>query len=78
MHTDKRKQLTGRGGVDTAAVAGVRDRATGRVTAQPVADIDAVTLVPYVTRWTWRPVAGASNVPKDRGGLMRRDNYPPG
>ena len=48
MHADKRAKLTGRGGVDKTPVVGIRDRATGKVTAQVVANTDAATLVPFV------------------------------
>ncbi len=44
MHAHKRAQLTGRGGVDKTAVVGVKDRATNRVIAGPVADTTALTL----------------------------------
>ncbi len=48
MHADKRAKLTGRGGVDKAAVAGVRDRATGKVRARVVKRVDGATLKPFV------------------------------
>ena len=48
MHADKRAQLTGRGGADKTAVAGVRDRATGRVRAVVVKRCDGPTLRPFV------------------------------
>ena len=48
MHADKRAELTGRGGADKTAVAGVRDRATGRVRAVVVKRCDGPTLRPFV------------------------------
>ncbi len=44
----KRKALKGRGAVDMATVAGVRDRATGRVQAARVANTDGPTLKRFV------------------------------
>lgn len=52
MHATKRKHLTGRGGVDKTPVVGIKDRATGKVTAQVVAHVSARTLVPYITERT--------------------------
>ena len=49
MHAKKRRQLTGRGGADKTAVAGVRDRATGRVRAAVVEATDGPTLKGFVT-----------------------------
>ena len=48
MHAVKRKQLTGRGGADKTAVAGVKDRATGRVRASVVERVDGPTLTGFV------------------------------
>ena len=48
MHADKRKQLTGRGGADKSVVAGVKDRATGRVRASVVERVDGPTLTGFV------------------------------
>ena len=48
MHAAKRKQLTGRGGADKSVVAGVKDRATGRVRASVVARVDGPTLTGFV------------------------------
>ena len=48
MHAAKRKQLTGRGGADKMAVAGVKDRATGRVRASVVERVDGPTLTGFV------------------------------
>ena len=48
MHAKQRKQLTGRGGADKTAVAGVRDRATGRVRAAVVTQCDGPTLKGFV------------------------------
>ena len=48
MHAAKRKQLTGRGGADKTAVAGVKDRATGRVRASVVERVDGLTLTGFV------------------------------
>ena len=49
MHAAKRKQLTGRGGADKVAVAGVRDRATKRVRVAVVTQCDGPTLKGFVT-----------------------------
>ena len=48
MHAAKRKQLTGRGGADKIVVAGVKDRATGRVRASVVERVDGPTLTGFV------------------------------
>ena len=48
MHATKRKQLTGRGGADKMAVAGVKDRSTGRVRAAVVERVDGPTLTGFV------------------------------
>ena len=48
MHAVKRKQLTGRGGADKMAVAGVKDRATGCVRASVVEQVDGPTLTGFV------------------------------
>ena len=48
MHAAKRKQLTGRGGADKMAVAGVKDRPTGRVRASVVKRVDGPTLTGFV------------------------------
>ena len=48
MHAAKRKRLTGRGGADKTAVAGVKDRATGRVRASVVERVDGPTLTGFV------------------------------
>ena len=52
MHAHKRAQLTGRGGVDKTAVVGVKDRATGKVTARVVPSVSGATLVPFVEQNT--------------------------
>ena len=49
MHANKRRQLTCRGGADKTAVAGVRDRATGKVRAAIVERCDGPTLKGFVT-----------------------------
>ena len=49
MHRGQRAQLTGRGGVDKMAVAGVKDRATKRVRAAVVERVDGPTLKGFVT-----------------------------
>ena len=54
MHPHKRAELTGRGGVDKAAVVGIKDRATNRVTAYPVPDTTARTLTAAVEASTVR------------------------
>ena len=48
MHACKRRELTGRGGVDKAAVVGVKDRDSGKVKARPVGDTTAETLTGIV------------------------------
>ena len=48
MHASKRRELRGRGGVDKTAVAGIKDRATGRVAAKVVARTDGATLRGFV------------------------------
>ena len=48
MHATNRKQLTGRGGVDKSVVAGVKDRATGRVRAAVVERVNGPTLTSFV------------------------------
>ena len=50
MHANQRRQrIHGRGGVDKTAVAGLRDRASGKVTAKVVAATDGPTLRGFVT-----------------------------
>ena len=48
MHRAQRERLTGRGGSDKTAVAGVRDRATKRVRATVVERVDGPTLKGFV------------------------------
>ena len=48
MHSGQRARLTGRGGVDKMAVAGVKDRATNRVSAAVVERLDGPTLKGFV------------------------------
>ena len=48
MHAKKRKQLTGRGGVDKVAVAGIRDRKTKQVKARVVDHVDSGTVAVFV------------------------------
>ena len=49
MHArDRRRRITGRGGNDKVAVAGVRDRSTGKVRAAVVDRVDGPTLRPFV------------------------------
>ena len=55
-HQRRRAVVRGRGPVGKTAVVGVKDRATGRVAASPVADTSAVSLVPFVAD---RAAAGA-------------------
>ena len=49
MHRAQRERLTGRGGSDKTAVAGVRDRATKRVRATVVERVDGPTLKGFVS-----------------------------
>ena len=48
MHARKRRELTGRGGVDKMTVAGIKDRATRQVRAQVVPDTTTATLRGFV------------------------------
>ena len=52
----RREVIQGRGPVGKTAVVGVKDRATGKVSAAPVPDTSASTLVPFVAE---RSSAGA-------------------
>ena len=55
-HARRKATIHGRGPVGKTAVVGVKDRATGKVAAAPVADTSASTLVPFVAD---RAAAGA-------------------
>ncbi|MYA43396.1 MAG: IS1595 family transposase [Gemmatimonadetes bacterium] len=48
----RREVISGRGPVGKVAVVGVKDRASGKVAAQPVPDTSARTLVPFVASRT--------------------------
>ena len=50
MHRAQRERLTGRGGSDKTAVAGVRDRATKRIRAAVVERVDGPTLKGFVAK----------------------------
>ena len=52
MHRAQRERLTGRGGSDKTAVAGVRDRATKRVRAAVIERVDGPTLKGFVAEHT--------------------------
>ena len=53
MHTrQRRERITGRGGIDKAAVVGVKDRETGRVAATPVHEVTADTATAMVAATT--------------------------
>ena len=52
MHQDQRDRLTGRGGADKMAVAGVKDRATKQVRAVVVERVDGPTLKGFVAKNT--------------------------
>ena len=52
MPKSKRKGLTGRGAAGKTAIAGVKDRATGRVSAKVVPDTTSETLQGFVTART--------------------------
>ena len=52
MHAVKRHQLTGSGGVDKVAVAGLRDRTTNRVRATVVGNVSGSSLRGFVTKHT--------------------------
>ena len=56
MPRSKRKELTGRGAVGKAAIAGVKDRETGKIVAKHVEANDTPTLVTFVAKQT-RPGA---------------------
>jgi len=64
MHAHKRKQLTGRGGVDKVAVVGAMDRGTGQISACQVERTDAPELQGFVEANT-RP--GAAVFTDDAG-----------
>ena len=48
MHANKRRELTGRGGVDKTPVVGARDRCTGQVSVEVVEHTDGATLKGFV------------------------------
>ena len=49
MHAvDRERRITGRGGVDKAAVVAAKDRATGKVSAEVIGAVDAPTLRGFV------------------------------
>ena len=52
MHRSQRAQLTGRGGADKVAVAGIKDRKTKQVRATVVKRVDGPTLQGFVTDHT--------------------------
>ena len=52
MSTKRRAELTGRGAVGKTAVAGLKDRATNRISAKVVRSTDAETLQGFVTERT--------------------------
>ncbi len=52
MPRRRREQLTGRGAVGKIAVAGVRDRASGQISAAVVSITNSVALVPFVAERT--------------------------
>ena len=57
MHAvDRERRITGRGGADKAVVVGIKDRRSGEVVAEVVADTEAATLRPFVEDHT-RPTA---------------------
>ena len=66
MHVGQRERLTGRGGVDKMAVAGVKDRATNRVSA---AVVD--------TAWTDRRSRASSETARLQTGRFTRTRRPP-
>ena len=72
MPKSKRKALTGRGAAGKTAVAGVRDRTTGRVAAQVVENTDAVTLPSFVIHHT----AEGAQVYTDDHGAYKGINRP--
>ncbi len=57
MHAvERERRITGRGGADKAVVVGIKDRRSGEVVAEVVADTEAATLRPFVEDHT-RPTA---------------------
>ena len=68
MHAKKRRELTGRGGVDKVAVAGVKDRDTNHVSAAVVPDTKAATLLPFLSD---RTAPGAMVYTDDSGSYNR-------
>ena len=74
MPRKKRAALTGRGAIGKAAVAGVRDRETGRVQAAKVEATDAKRLQGFVRA---RVKPGAALYTDEHGGLSRHRRLPP-
>lgn len=65
MHAKRRREvISGRGAVGKTAVVGIKDRATNRVAAAPVADTSARSLVPFVAD---RTAAGADIYTDEHG-----------
>lgn len=48
-HQRRREVIAGRGPVGKTPVVGIKDRATNKVAAKPVADTSAATLVPFIS-----------------------------
>ena len=73
MHAKVRKhRIHGRGGVDKTAVAGIKDRATGKVSAQVVANTDRPTLQGFVKSHTTPSAMVYTDDHKAYSGLPRR------
>ena len=71
MHAAKRRTLKGRGAVGKEAVAGVRDRDTGKVSARVVSDTDASTLQGFVRERTTPGATVYTDESRSYGGLGR-------
>ena len=72
MHAKQRRErIHGRGGVDKTAVAGLRDRASGKVTARVVAATDGPTLRGFVTEHSARGAMVYTDEHRAYSGLPR-------
>ena len=67
----RRERIHGRGGVDKTAVAGIKDRATGKVTAKVVAATDGPTLRGFVTEHSAHTATVYTDDHKAYSGLPR-------
>ena len=74
MHAAKRKELTGRGGADKVAVAGVKDRATKKVHAVVVERCDGPTLKGFVEAHTADGATVYTDEASGYSGLANRES----